>query len=86
MTEKKNGRPKKYRLDYHSPFHKIMATAAENEITVTNDIKRPGKCSLYYHNQKGNGTRCTVEHKDVGAAVQRILDMRDGIVPIQTTK
>ena len=80
MTEKKIGRPKKYRLDYHSPFHKIMAAAAENEITVTNDITRPDRCLLYYINQKGRGTRCTVEHKDVGATVQRILDMRDGII------
>ena len=80
MTEKKIGRPKKYRLDHHSPFHKIMATAAENEIIITNDITRPDRCMLYYSNKKGKGTRCTVEHKDVGAVVQKILDMREGIL------
>ena len=79
MTENRKGRPKKYRLDYHSPFATIMGTAAENGITVTNDTEKPGLCRLYYTNKKGAGVRCTVVHKDVGAAVQKILDMREGI-------
>lgn len=81
MAQNKNtaGRPKKYRLDYHSPFKKIMATASENEITVTNDMHRPGYCSLFYRNEKGKAVRSTVEHDQVAVSIQRILDMRDGI-------
>ena len=81
MAQKKNtaGRPPKYRLDYHSPFKKIMETAAKNEITVTNDMNRPGYCSIFYHNVKGKAVRSAVEHDQVGLFIQRIIDMRYGI-------
>ena len=75
-------KPRKCRLDHHSPFGKIMSTAAENNICITNDLSRPDRCFLYYCNQKGKSVRTSVELKDAGKTVQYILDMRDGIVLI----
>ena len=72
----------KGRLDYHSSFARIMETAAKNDIQISNDVNRPGKSVLFFHDQKGRAVRRTVDYEETGKAVQQILDMRNGILTV----